>query len=78
MEPENITTILDEPCPLCRGKMYAYWHTPCSDQPELGRWYIDHNGDTNCPGLQTVTGDSEDEIKQNWKDIVRRAHYVMQ
>lgn len=34
------TQELNTCCPICRNKLYAYWHTPASDIPEIGVWYI--------------------------------------
>ena len=34
-------TPLENTCPNCGYKLYAYWHTPASDYPELGAWYVE-------------------------------------
>ncbi len=44
-------------CPTCGGKLYAYWHTPASDHPECGNWYVectkcDYEYDDCFPNLE--------------------------
>lgn len=38
---DEITKNLKEECPKCNKSLYAYWHTPACDHPELGCWYVE-------------------------------------
>ena len=40
-EPINQTQLLKVNCQLCGHQLYSYWHTPSSDHPELGNWYVE-------------------------------------
>ncbi len=46
-EPKEQTISLKEKCPICGDELYAFWHTPASDHPECGTWYVECNNE-NC------------------------------
>lgn len=46
-EPVEQVKSLDDKCPICGFNLYAFWHTPSSDHPELGVWYVECNNN-NC------------------------------
>lgn len=41
--PEVQIYSIKQPCPDCKRKIFLQWHTPASDHPELGTWYVEHN-----------------------------------
>ena len=60
--PIEQTKSLKDKCPTCGNELYAYWHTPASDHPECGSWYVEcanqkckHEHDDCFPNLEWLS-----------------------
>lgn len=40
-EPIKQTKSLKDKCPTCGHQLYAYYHTPAADHPEVGVWHVE-------------------------------------